>query len=38
LNVLAGIAVDDVNILNVNSLDQIDPFYPAGNFSPEDVD
>jgi hypothetical protein len=36
--VLAGVAVDGVAIFNVNSLNQVDPFYPAGNFTPEGVD
>jgi len=38
LNALAGIAADKVNILNVNNLNQVIPFYPAGNFSPEGTD
>ena len=36
--VLAGVAVDGVSILNVNSLNQVDPFYPSGNFTPEGAD
>ncbi len=38
LGVLAGVAVDGVSILNVNSLNQVDPFYPAGGFAPEGCD
>ncbi|CAF3513254.1 unnamed protein product [Rotaria sp. Silwood1] len=37
-NTLAGISVDGVTILNVNSANNVDPFYPAGNFTPESVD
>jgi hypothetical protein len=36
--VLAGVAVDGVAILNVNSMNQVDPFYPAGNFAAEGAD
>ena len=38
LNVLAGVAIDGVNILNVNSMNQIDPFYPPAGFQPEGAD
>ena len=38
LHVLAGVAVDGVSILNVNSLNQVDPFYPPVGFSPEGAD
>ncbi len=38
LNALAGTAADEVNILNVNSLNQVISFYSAGNFSPEGTD
>jgi hypothetical protein len=38
LNTLAGVAVDGVDILNVNSANQVDPFYPAGDFQAEGVD
>ena len=38
LNALAGIAIDGVNILNVNSLNQVDPFYPPTGFQPEGAD
>ena len=38
LNALAGVAVDGVNILNVNSINQVDPFYPPAGFSAEGAD
>ena len=38
LNALAGVAVDGVNILNVNSINQVDPFYPPAGFSAEGID
>jgi hypothetical protein len=38
MTTLAGISVDGVPILNVNSANNVDPFYPAGGFSPETVD
>ena len=38
LNALAGVATDGVNILNVNSLNQVDPFYPTGNLPAEGAD
>ncbi|CAF2953149.1 unnamed protein product [Rotaria sp. Silwood2] len=37
-NTLAGISVDGVTLLNVNSANNVDPFYPAGSFVPESVD
>ena len=36
--VMAGVAVDGVIILNVNSMNQVDPFYPSGNFTREGAD
>lgn len=38
LNTLAGISVDGVNILNVNSANNVDPFYPPVGFEAESVD
>ena len=38
LNVLAGVSIDGVSILNVNSANNVDPFYPTGGFSAESVD
>ncbi|CAF3957813.1 unnamed protein product [Rotaria sordida] len=38
LNTLAGISVDGVTILNVNSANNVDPFYPTGNYASELVD
>jgi hypothetical protein len=38
IRTLAGIAVDGLDILNVNSLNQVDPFYPSGGFPAEGVD
>ena len=38
LNVLAGLAVDGIAILNVNSINQVDPFYPTGGFDQEGAD
>lgn len=35
---LAAISVDGVTILNANSANNIDPFYPPGSFTPEKVD
>lgn len=35
---LAGISIDGVAILNVNSANNVDPFYPTGGFSAESVD
>ncbi|CAF3573351.1 unnamed protein product [Rotaria socialis] len=35
---LAGVSVDGVSIMNVNSLNNVDPFYPAGSFAAESVD
>ncbi|CAF1502836.1 unnamed protein product [Adineta steineri] len=36
--VIAGISVDGVSILNVNSANNVDPFFPAGGYSAETVD
>ena len=38
LNTLAGVSIDGVAILNVNSANNVDPFYPVGNISAESVD
>ena len=38
LNALAGVVINGVNILNVNSLNQVDPFYPTGNLPAEGAD
>jgi hypothetical protein len=38
LSTVAGISVDGVAILDVNSLNDVDPFFPAGGFSAESVD
>jgi hypothetical protein len=38
LNVLTGVAVDGVTTLDANSLNEVDPFYPAGGISPEGAD
>jgi hypothetical protein len=38
LNTVAGISVDGVAILDVNSLNDVDPFYPAGGSPAESVD
>lgn len=38
LSVLAGVSIDGVSILNVNSANYVDPFYPTGGFSAESVD
>ena len=38
LNTLAGVSIDGVAILNVNSANNVDPFYPVGNASVESVD
>ena len=35
---LAGVSVDGVSIFNVNSANQVDPFYPTGGFSAEGAD
>ncbi|CAF1240060.1 unnamed protein product [Rotaria sordida] len=37
-NTLAGICVDGVTILNVNSANNVDPFYPTGTYASELVD
>lgn len=36
--VVAGIAVDGAHVFNVNSANQVDPFYPTGGFSAEGAD
>jgi hypothetical protein len=38
LNALSGIAVDGVNIINVNNLEQVDAFYPPTIIRPEGAD
>ncbi|CAF2353352.1 unnamed protein product [Rotaria sp. Silwood2] len=38
LNTLAAVSIDGVPILNVNSANNTDPFYPPGNISVEIVD
>ncbi|CAF4448156.1 unnamed protein product [Rotaria socialis] len=38
LNILAGVSVYGVTLLNANSANNVDPFYPAGGFSAETVD
>lgn len=38
LRTLAGLAIDGVPILNVNSANQVDPFYPTGGYAAESVD
>jgi hypothetical protein len=38
LNTLAGISIDNVAILNVNSLNNVDPFYPPAGYTAEMVD
>ena len=38
IDVLAGVAVDGVTILNVNSMNQVDPFYPPAGYSAEGAD
>lgn len=35
---LAGVSIDGVTILNVNSANNVDPFYPTGGFTAESVD
>jgi hypothetical protein len=37
-NVLAGVSGNTVSILNVNSANDVDPFYPTGGFAAEAVD
>ncbi|CAF2515182.1 unnamed protein product [Rotaria sp. Silwood2] len=37
-NTLAGVSVDGVSILNVNSANNVDPFYPTGGYTSESVD
>ena len=38
LATLAGVSIDNVPILNVNSADDIDPFYPPSGYTAEKVD
>jgi hypothetical protein len=38
LNTLAGMSIDNVPIFNVNSADNVDPFYPPSGYSAEVVD
>ncbi|CAF3715558.1 unnamed protein product [Rotaria sp. Silwood1] len=38
IDVLAGVAVDGVTILNVNSINQVDPFYPPPGYPMEGAD
>jgi hypothetical protein len=38
VDTVAGVSVDGVAIMNVNSANDVDPFYPAGGYSPESVD
>lgn len=38
MSVTAGIAVDGLHIFNVNSANQVDPFYPTGSFAAEGAD
>ena len=38
LQALAGVAIDGIAILNVNSANQVDPFYPSGGYTAEGVD
>jgi len=38
LNTLAGISIDGVSIFNVNSANNVDPFFPAGGYAVETVD
>lgn len=38
LNTLAGVSIDGVSILNVNSANNVDPFFPTGGYSAESVD
>lgn len=35
---VAGVAIDGIAILNVNSANQVDPFYPSGGYTAESVD
>lgn len=38
LQTIAGISIDNVVILNVNSADNVDPFYPPAGFQQEGID
>jgi hypothetical protein len=38
MGVLAGLSIDNVAILNVNSANNVDPFYPPSGYSSEEVD
>ncbi|CAF3728718.1 unnamed protein product [Rotaria sp. Silwood1] len=38
IDTLAGVSVDGVSIMNVNSLNDVDPFYPTGTIAAESVD
>jgi hypothetical protein len=38
LETLAGVSIDNVAIFNVNSADDVDPFYPPSGYSAETVD
>lgn len=38
MNTLAGVSIDGVTILNVNSANNVDPFFPTGGFAVETVD
>lgn len=38
IDTVAGVSVDGVAIMNVNSANDVDPFYPTGGFSAETVD
>ena len=38
LEVLAGVSIDNFSILNVNSADNVDPFYPPSGYTAEMVD
>ena len=38
IDTVAGVSVDGVAIMNVNSANDVDPFYPTGGYSAESVD
>ena len=38
MTTLAGVSIDGVTILNVNSANNVDPFFPSGGYSAESVD
>jgi hypothetical protein len=38
IDTVAGVSVDGVAIMNVNSANDVDPFYPAGGLTAESVD